>query len=215
VPAVAAFLACRIFRALAGDLRGDFAGGRLVRGRRGGNGLADRRSLDRLDQRQNRLRSGLADNLQRLCGDLGFGRPYRLSLVRMIERNLLLGSGLASFAGRLLEAWRADPFPLPCGAFLRNGFVDFFAADFRVAGPRALAPAGFLAAGLRGLGFAGDLRVGFAGFLAMFILRKSGTERLTSGGDRENLKLYHPVIRHHGKPHKTPRPRRSIRSLAR
>ena len=50
-------------------------------------------------------------------------------------------------------------------------FPDFFDAALRAAGPLALTLADFLAAGLRDLGFAGDLRAGFAGFLAMVILR--------------------------------------------
>ena len=58
------------------------------------------------------------------------------------------------------------------GAFLRNGIPGLFAAALRVACPRALVPATYLAAGLRDLGFAGDLRTGFAGFLAMIILEK-------------------------------------------
>jgi hypothetical protein len=95
-------------------------------------------------------------------------------------RALALGNGLAALAfGAGLRAatfffaagLAALDFGLAAGffafgragrfgaAFLRTGFADF----------RAFAPAGFRA-GLRGFDLAGNLRAGFAGFLAMVIL---------------------------------------------
>jgi hypothetical protein len=112
---------------------------------------------------------------------------------------LALGSGF--FARTFLFAADVAPldFALPAGRFaFAAGRTDFFGIDFLRAG-RADAfalPFSFLfAAGLRGFAFACDLRPGFAGFLAMGIL-EFRYRWSQYRGDRENLKLYHLVIRH-------------------
>ncbi|MCX6635660.1 MAG: hypothetical protein NT090_11350, partial [Acidobacteria bacterium] len=71
---------------------------------------------------------------------------------------------------RIVALERRDETLTPGAAF---GFA-FFGAG------RAFAPAGFLATGFRDLGLAGDLRTGFAGFLAMVIL----TNRVSRGPER-------------------------------
>ncbi len=119
-------------------------------------------------------------------------RPCSLGFL-LFEHNFLLADGLPGFAlpAGLREAWRAAL----CGAFLRSGFAGFFDAALRVASPRVFAPATFLAAGLRDLGCCRRFADGLRGLLGHGHPRKIDTECLARGGDRENLKLYHPVNR--------------------
>ncbi|HEX9301385.1 MAG TPA: hypothetical protein VF959_03450 [Casimicrobiaceae bacterium] len=104
-----------------------------------------------------------------LAGDVfGSGLPLPASFV-----TLALGSGLLAivflFAGVTTRdfvlaagffAFAAGRAVLFGSAFLRAGRADAFALPFNF----------FLTAGLRGFALTGDLRTGFAGFLAMEIL---------------------------------------------
>ncbi|MEP6656357.1 MAG: hypothetical protein ABJC33_03935 [Betaproteobacteria bacterium] len=98
------------------------------------------------------------------------------------------GAGCFAFgAGRFAAGLAAG---LPC--FLAAGFfaLGFFAVGFLATGRDAVRPragdAGFLPA--RAWDAAGDLRSGFASFLAMAVLAVRGSW-CTHGGDRENFKV--------------------------
>jgi hypothetical protein len=133
-----------------------------------------------------------------LTFDFGNGFPAFALTTGFLATSVFFAAGLAAFAFGLAAGFLAFglaagflAFGLAAGfrAFglaadfraldLATGCLDFFGAAFlRVgrAGFLALAPAGFRAAGLRaadvrGFALAGDLRAGFAGFLAMVILK--------------------------------------------
>ncbi len=168
VLAVAALLVRGVFRALAGDPRGDLAGGRLAR----------RRSFGRL----------------RCCGGIRLGADLSGFAAAAGLPDLAAGAGLADLtglAGTLRLRW-GPPWALaPVFAAAFAATVDFpaglraggswrrrFAA--RALGGRrgpscagAFFAARFLAAGLP-LPAAGDLRAGFACFLTMIILVRYG-----------------------------------------
>ncbi len=218
VPAVAALLAGGVLGALAGDLRGDLAGGRLVARRRRRRracaaapltGLSGRRDEPACDDRL----GGLAgDGLAGLPAALAaWRRPWRLragfgsglpafGLPRASRATFFLAAGFAVFAlptaffaGRTRGTFR----PRTRRLLSRDGRAVAFGAAFLA---RACAPSRSPASSPRAcadFGLAGDLRAGFAGFLAMVILRIRVPIAPTGGGDRENLKLYHLVSRAH------------------
>ena len=165
VPAVLA-LAARVFGALAGDLCGDLARGRLVARRvrrrrrrpsrpwrrRPATGLAAILG-GRLDVAGDRLRGRMRLGLGQRLRDLGFRR--RLPGERLLLRRRLGLSPSAAPPASSPSAARPSSASPSCGPASRAC---------------APSPPAALRAGLRGFAFAGDLRAGFAGFLAMVIL---------------------------------------------